>query len=49
MTEAHKLLLEGIAKQLGGELYTVLVSDKNKEHRKIVIEYGHQRKSKDLL
>ena len=49
MTEEQKVLLEMVAEELGGKLYTVLVTDKNTEHRKIVIEYDHQRKSKDLL
>ena len=49
MTEEQKALLEMVAEELGGKLYTVLVTDKNTEHRKIVIEYGAQRKSKDLL
>lgn len=49
MTEEHKELLETIARQLDGKLYTVLVTDKHTEHRKIVIEYGNQRKGKDLL
>ena len=43
------LLLEAVAEALNGKLYTVLVTDKTTEHRKIVIEYGHQRKGKDLL
>jgi hypothetical protein len=43
------LLLEAVAGALNGKLYTVLVTDKTTEHRKIVIEYEHQRKSKDIL
>ena len=49
MTEEQKALLEMVAEELGGKLYTVLVTDKNTEYRQIVIEYGTQRKSKDLL
>ena len=49
MTEEQKALLEMVAEELDGKLYTVLVTDKNTEHRKIVIEYAHNRKSKDLL
>ena len=41
-------ILEAVAEVLDGKLYTVLVTDKHTEHRKIVIEYGHQRKGKDL-
>jgi hypothetical protein len=41
-------ILEAVAEVLDGKLYTVLVSDKTTEHRKIVIEYGTHRKSKDL-
>jgi hypothetical protein len=43
------LLLEAVAEALNGKLYTVLVTDKHTEHRKIVIEYGTHRKGKDIL
>jgi hypothetical protein len=44
MTEEHKELLETIARQLDGKLYTVLVTDKYKEHKQIVIEYAKQNR-----
>lgn len=44
MTEEQKTLLEMVANELNGKLYTVLVSDKNTEYRKIVIEYGKSKK-----
>ena len=49
MAEEQKALLEMVAEELGGKLYTVLVTDKHTEYRQIVIEYGTQRKGKDLL
>jgi len=44
MTEEQKALLEIITEELGGKLYTVLVADKYKEHKKIVIEYAEQKR-----
>lgn len=44
MTEEQKALLEIITEELGGKLHTVLVTDKYKEHKKIVIEYAEQKR-----
>ena len=44
MTEEQLTLLETVAEELGGKLYTVLVTDKYKEHKKIVIEYAEQKR-----
>ena len=44
MTPEQQNLLETIAEELGGKLYTVLVTDKYKEHKKIVIEYAEQKR-----
>ncbi len=44
VTEEQKALLEMVAEELNGKLYTVLVSDKHTEHRKIVIEYAKQNR-----
>ena len=44
MTPEQHNLLETIAEELGGKLYTVLVTDKYKEHKKIVIEYAEQKR-----
>ena len=46
MTEEQKALLEMIAEKLGGKLSHWHCSDKNTEHRKIVIEYGTTRKER---
>jgi hypothetical protein len=45
MTEEQKALLEIVAEELGGELYTVLVTDKYKEHKEIVIKYDERKVS----
>ena len=44
MTPKQQTLLEKVAEELGGKLYTVLVTDKYKEHKKIVIEYAQQNR-----
>ena len=44
MTPEQPTLLEMVAEELGGKLYTVLVTDKYKEHKKIVIEYAQQNR-----
>jgi hypothetical protein len=44
MTEEQKALLEIVAEELGGKLYTVIVTDKYNEHKKIVIEYAQQKR-----
>ncbi len=44
MTEEQKTLLEMVAEELGGKLYTVLVADKYKEHKEIVIRYDEQKR-----
>ena len=44
MTPEQLTLLEMVAEELGGKLYTVLVTDNQKEHKKIVIEYAHQKR-----
>jgi hypothetical protein len=44
MTEEQKELLEIVAEELGGKLYTVIVTDKYNEHKKIVIEYAQQKR-----
>jgi hypothetical protein len=44
MTEEQKALLEMVAQELGGKLYTVLVVDKHKEHKEIVIKYAEQKR-----
>jgi len=44
MTEEQKALLEMVAEELNGKLYTVLVTDKYKEHKQIVIEYAKQNR-----
>ena len=44
MTEEQRILLEKVAEELGGKLYTVLVTDKYKEHKRIVIEYAEQKR-----
>lgn len=44
MTEEQQIVLEKVAEELGGKLYTVLVSDKFTEHKKIVIEYSEQKR-----
>lgn len=33
-----------VAKELGGKLYTVLITDKYKEHKEIVIRYAEQKR-----
>jgi len=43
MTPEQLTLLEIVAEELGGELYTILVSDKYKEHKEIVIKYGERK------
>jgi hypothetical protein len=37
-------ILEAVAEVLDGKLYTVLVTDKYKEHKQIVIEYAKQNR-----
>ena len=44
MNPEQLTLLEKVAEELGGKLYTVLVTDKHKEHKKIVIEYAEQKR-----
>lgn len=44
MTEEQKALLEMVAEELGGKLYTVLVADKYKEHKEITIKYAEQKR-----
>ena len=44
MNDEQLTLLEMVAEELGGKLYTVLVTDKYKEHKKIVIEYAQQNR-----
>jgi len=44
MTPEQLTLLEMVAEELDGKLYTVLVTDKYKEHKKIVIEYAEQKR-----
>ena len=44
MTPEQLTLLKTVAEELGGKLYTVLVTDKYKEHKKIVIEYAEQKR-----
>ena len=51
MTEEKKYSryrIDQLAKELGGKWYHQVVTDGRNEHKCIVIEYGHQRKSKDL-
>ena len=51
MTEERKYSryrIDQLAKELDGKWYHQTVSNSNNEYKKIVIEYGHQRKSKDL-
>jgi hypothetical protein len=38
-----KFRLDKIAKELDGKWYTQVVADKFKEHKRIVIEYGHKK------
>ena len=49
MKKEQKALLEMIAEELGGKLFYETCITKNTEHKKIVIEYDHTRKGKDLL
>ena len=44
MTEEQRIVLEKVANELGGKLYTVLVTDKFTERKKIVIEYSEQKR-----
>ena len=44
MTPEQLTLLEMVAEELGGELYTVLVTDKFNEHKEIVIRYAEQKR-----
>ena len=44
MTPEQQTLLETVAEELGGKLYTVLITDKFTEHKKIVIEYAQQNR-----
>ena len=44
MNDEQLTLLKTVAEELGGKLYTVLVTDKYKEHKKIVIEYAQQNR-----
>jgi len=44
MTEEQLTLLKMVAEKLSGKLYTVLVTDKHKEYKKIVIEYAEQKR-----
>lgn len=44
MTNEQLTLLEIVAEELGGKLYTVLVTDKHKEYKKIIIEYDEQKR-----
>jgi len=44
MTDEQLTLLAIVAEELGGKLYTVLVTDKYNEHKKIVIEYAEQKR-----
>jgi len=37
-----KFRLDKIVEELGGKWYTQVVIDKNKEYKKIIIEYGHK-------
>ena len=44
MTPEQLTLLEMVAEELGGKLYTVLVTDKFNEHKQIVIKYAEQKR-----
>ena len=44
MTEEQRIILERIANELGGKLYTSVVTDKYTEYKKIVIEYAKQKR-----
>ncbi len=46
MTEQQKALLESLAKELNGKLSYWTYSDKNTQHKKIVIEYDYARKDR---
>ena len=39
-------ILQKIAEELGGTVVYVTCSDKTTTHQKIVIDYGHQKKTK---
>ena len=40
--------VEQLAKELSGKWHHSIVTNSTNEHKRIVIEYEHQRKSKDL-
>jgi hypothetical protein len=46
MSEQHvsKYRLDQLAKELEGKWYHQVVTDGRSEYKRIVIEYGHQRK-----
>jgi hypothetical protein len=46
MNTVPKLTLQKIAEELGGKVTYITCSDKTTTHQRIVIEYGHQKKSK---
>ena len=48
MNTVPKLRLQKIAEELGGTVVYVTCSDKTTTHQKIVIDYGHQKKTKRL-
>ena len=39
-----KTLIQNLVNLLGGEVHHYIVADKKSSHRKIVIEYDHQKK-----
>ena len=45
MTEEQKALLEMVAEELGGKIKYFWCSDLHSQHKKIVIEYDHQKKN----
>ena len=45
MTEEQKALLEMVAEELGGKMEYYFCSDLHSQHKKIVIEYDHQKKN----
>ena len=46
MTEEQKTLLEMVANELGGKISYYICSTKDKQYKKIVIEYGHSKQNR---
>lgn len=46
MNTVPRWRLQRIAEDLGGKVTYITCSDKTTTHQKIVIEYGHQKKTK---